>query len=80
MQTYICRSICVFEKYNTFMNTYVLDFFDGNKPCPEGIKDCAALRKQYFQEIEDNKTGSQCNGCFMRIIRDKYLDLILKSK
>ena len=59
---------------------YLLDFFDVQKPCPAGIDNCDSLRKQYLQELEDNKIGSQCNGCFMRVIRDKYLEIMLKSK
>lgn len=59
---------------------YLLDFFNAQKPCPEGIKDCENLRNQYFKELEENKIGTQCNSCFMRVIRDKYLEIILKSK
>lgn len=59
-------------------NNYILDFFDTNKPCPSFIKNCEQLRVEYLQELKNNTTG-QCSSCIARIVRDKYIDVILKS-
>jgi len=59
-------------------NNYILDFFDTNKPCPSFVTNCEQLRAEYLQELKDNTTG-QCSTCFARIVRDKYIDIILKS-
>lgn len=60
------------------MNTnYLLDFFDTNKQCPDFIKNCESLRTEYIKELKENTTG-QCSSCFARIVRDKYIDIILK--
>ena len=58
-------------------NNYILDFFDTNKACPDYIKNCEQLRNEYIKELKDNTTG-QCSSCFARIVRDKYIDIILK--
>jgi len=56
---------------------YILDFFDKDKPCPAEIKECSELRQKYFDELEHR--GSNCNSCDARIIRDKYLDIIINQ-
>lgn len=54
---------------------YILDFFDQDKECIESLKD---LKGEYFKEVNDLETA--CNGCEVRQIRDKYLELLLKHE
>jgi len=67
----------VFHDYQGDRVMYILDFFDKDKPCPVGIKECSELREKYFGELEHK--GSSCSSCDARIIRDKYLDIIINQ-
>ncbi len=58
----------------------ILDFFDTDKPCPEQIPFCTALRQKYQEELNKlNQSG--CSACkknslkaqFMKEVWERYL-------
>lgn len=52
----------------------VLQFFDLNRPCPDCIKNCNALREEYVKEV--NSLSLHCKECDRVKIRDRYIEKI----
>jgi len=61
------------------MQQSILDFFDLNKPCPEDIKDCIDLRKQYEQDVQSVSNGGGCSKCAINRIKSKFINIIISN-
>ena len=54
-----------------------MDFFDLNLPCPESIKNCMDLRKQYIEALQSiSAPGVGCSKCALNRIKAKFIDII----
>jgi len=59
--------------------SWVLDFFDCNKKCPEEIDNCNELRNNFLKE-KHNLKDFNCTGCEEATLKSKYIDIILSNK
>jgi hypothetical protein len=55
------------------------NFFNGDKPCPEDIPNCAQLRQEYIDTFERIKTQGGCSPCKIRGIRNHYIQIITNA-
>lgn len=58
--------------------TTLLQFFNKEKPCPQEIVNCESLREEYFKDLINRTSQTNCIHCAQVEIRDKYIRLLTK--
>lgn len=72
---FISNIIKRFTRYRK-NKSYILNFFNADKPCSDRIKNCSELRAQYFADVEKYKKLNVCTRCNMISLKRIYITKI----